>query len=409
MSSVHHRRHAVCVNPKCGAWLSPKQQQCRRCGMHQFGRCAFCESDTRTNELTDGGLCTACAGVTLDAYGVTREEWQLYRWPDWTPVRLGESPRTGESELVWWVVVLWVAVFGGTAYVAGQAVVFFFGQGELLGYGVLAVLVLAAWLATLAVKKISALIKEVSARITRHQQGILMASPAVARIQLYEEARIARYQARETNRERIEQQRAAERAAERARREVERVHREAEQARLRKEVEFWESLSGAEFERELASLFIRVGYQVEMTPMSRDEGVDLVLKRNGKIGIVQCKRYAQPAGPAIARELLGSMVAYHADYAVLACTGGFTQGVHEFVRDKELHLMSVHDIVQLSERGETAPQPREIPTQQRCPLCRAKMVLRVGKYGTFLGCTRWPKCKGSRNLQGSANRWDSNR
>jgi len=36
----------------------------------------------------------------------------------------------------------------------------------------------------------------------------------------------------------------------------------------------------------------------------------------------------------------------------------------------------------------------EIPT---CPKCGSWMVLRKGKYGGFYGCSRYPKCRGTKN------------
>jgi very-short-patch-repair endonuclease len=33
-----------------------------------------------------------------------------------------------------------------------------------------------------------------------------------------------------------------------------------------------------------------------------------------------------------------------------------------------------------------------------CPVCRSKMVLRSGRYGKFLGCSKFPYCKGTRRI-----------
>ena len=37
-------------------------------------------------------------------------------------------------------------------------------------------------------------------------------------------------------------------------------------------------------------------------------------------------------------------------------------------------------------------------TDEKCPICGAPMVVRTGKYGKFLGCSRYPKCKGIKKL-----------
>lgn len=40
-------------------------------------------------------------------------------------------------------------------------------------------------------------------------------------------------------------------------------------------------------------------------------------------------------------------------------------------------------------------------TRYVCPKCDAPMVFRVGKYGEFFGCSKFPKCDGVRNSDGS--------
>jgi len=36
--------------------------------------------------------------------------------------------------------------------------------------------------------------------------------------------------------------------------------------------------------------------------------------------------------------------------------------------------------------------------EQQCPLCRAEMKIRHGRFGAFLGCSRYPECKGIVNI-----------
>lgn len=36
--------------------------------------------------------------------------------------------------------------------------------------------------------------------------------------------------------------------------------------------------------------------------------------------------------------------------------------------------------------------------QPRCPDCGAPLRLRNGRYGDFWGCTRYPKCRYTRNI-----------
>ncbi len=242
------------------------------------------------------------------------------------------------------------------------------------------------------------LVNSAIVRYKRYRLG----SSVVSQIKRYQEALVAYHKEQEeAERARREAERTAERAeqeAEQARRKAERVWREAERARRRKLSDHWMSLSGPEFERELGTLYRHLGYRVESTPSSGDGGIDLVLRKNGKTTVVQCKSHQAPVGPAIARELLGSLVASGADDAILACTGGFTQGVRKFVRGKPITLISAIELAALGESVENRTQDRASgPPVCPVPECGKTMVSRMGKYGRFWGCPEYPKCRGTRD------------
>jgi hypothetical protein len=112
---------------------------------------------------------------------------------------------------------------------------------------------------------------------------------------------------------------------------------------------FWKSLRGREFERELGQLFALQGYHVDFTPASGDQGVDLILTKGNVTTIVQCKAHSKPIGPAIVRDLYGTLMASKARSAILASTQGFTKGVYSFSRGKRIELLSLQDIIRLSE------------------------------------------------------------
>ncbi len=200
-------------------------------------------------------------------------------------------------------------------------------------------------------------------------------------------------------RRRSEIEKAEQIAAERQRREAVSAKRVAVKVQRRKQKSFWESLNGVEFERELGRLFRTMGYRVASTPRSGDQGVDLVLRQNRTTTIVQCKAHKRPAGPAVVRELFGSMVHYRADGAILACTGGFTDGVIDFVRGKPIKLLSSWDIARLAEAIDVKP-PDITGSPPLCPVprCGETMKLRELKNGAFWGCPRYPTCRGTRDL-----------
>jgi HJR/Mrr/RecB family endonuclease len=119
---------------------------------------------------------------------------------------------------------------------------------------------------------------------------------------------------------------------------------------VRTQTEFWRSLSGSQFEAELAALFRRAGYNAELTGFSGDEGVDIWLDTELGKKIVQCKAHHSPVGPAVVRELYGTQQHFGAAGAILASTSGFTKGVIEYVRDKPIELYALPDIIALQEK-----------------------------------------------------------
>ncbi len=49
------------------------------------------------------------------------------------------------------------------------------------------------------------------------------------------------------------------------------------------------------------------------------------------------------------------------------------------------------------EDGKVIPQKEEdVPTDEKCPDCGAAMVMKRGRFGRFLACTRYPECKGTK-------------
>ena len=228
--------------------------------------------------------------------------------------------------------------------------------------------------------------------IGKFKRSRLLATPVATAIERYEKA-LATYWAEEP------QRREAKRRAEQA----EKARREVEIARRTKLVEHWMSLGGLEFEHEMAALCRRLGYTVQSTPTSGDQGIDLILRKDGRTTIVQCKSYQAPTGPAIVREIFGAMVAFGAANAIVACTGGFTRGAKKFARGKPIILLSARELVQLAEDIDgktiyTVNSPPTRPTHPACPDCLKTMVLRKGSRGEFWSCPNYPRCYGTREV-----------
>lgn len=126
------------------------------------------------------------------------------------------------------------------------------------------------------------------------------------------------------------------------------LERERKDLERRKAAAFWTALDGWGFEREIATLYRQQGFEVEETPGSGDGGVDLILRREGKKWIVQCKQHTNPVPPAVVRDLFGTMVHERADSAILVATTGFTPGTREFAAGKPITLVDLDDILKMA-------------------------------------------------------------
>ena len=52
----------------------------------------------------------------------------------------------------------------------------------------------------------------------------------------------------------------------------------------------------------------------------------------------------------------------------------------------------------LASRGELCKNLDEVQIEKVCPLCGSPMKFKSGKYGDFLGCSNYPKCKHTCNI-----------
>ena len=120
-----------------------------------------------------------------------------------------------------------------------------------------------------------------------------------------------------------------------------------------------------EFERLLGTYYRGQGWQVEYTGTGStaqrfDGGVDLVLRRDDEVVLVQCKHWnvkQVPHNPV--HELLGIMVNRGATGAILVTSGEFTRAAMEAAtRNGHVQLVDGHDLRDmLGELPEPASQP----------------------------------------------------
>jgi hypothetical protein len=114
---------------------------------------------------------------------------------------------------------------------------------------------------------------------------------------------------------------------------------------MRTQEQWWRSLTGTAFEIEVGRVFQRSGYVVERTGRAGDQGVDLLLRKDGRSVVAQCKAHKKPVGPAVVRDLYGTLVHHRHQEAWLVSTSGFTPGAKRFAQGKPIRLVALGDLL----------------------------------------------------------------
>jgi hypothetical protein len=101
----------------------------------------------------------------------------------------------------------------------------------------------------------------------------------------------------------------------------------------------WQSLRGVPFEDFLADVFEELGYSVETTKTSGDQGVDLVVTGKGRRIAVQAKGYTGSVGNKAVQEVYAGMKFYRCDKCVVVTNSAFTSGAVSLA--KSVHCLLI--------------------------------------------------------------------
>ena len=217
-----------------------------------------------------------------------------------------------------------------------------------------------------------------------------------------------------------------------------------QQAAVNPAADVLNQLNRRDFEQLVAEAFRLQGYEVDdMNGHAPDDGMDLVLWKDGQKSLVQCKPWkSYRVGVEVVRELTGIMHAVGADSAFLVTSGNFTRAARQFAAGRSVRLLDgqalrhwiahvrSNPVTQSNSTPQAAPvrsksgllavrhgevqppldaaallalaQAREavIPS---CPRCGKAMQRQAARLDTsdeqsFWGCTAFPACRGVRDL-----------
>lgn len=177
--------------------------------------------------------------------------------------------------------------------------------------------------------------------------------------------------------------------------------------------------SYSDFELLVGAALRNAGYRIaNQTLPGPDGGVDLVVEKDRKRVLVQCKHWqAKPVGVGVIREIVGVVASRKADGAMLVTSGRFTDEAKTFAARTGVDLLDGERLQKLIGTGQSrtveapersAPavgQPAEAPaaTSPACPKCGGAMVRRTARHGVYAGkdfwaCRGYPSCRGIINI-----------
>ena len=123
---------------------------------------------------------------------------------------------------------------------------------------------------------------------------------------------------------------------------------------IRKRPELIHQLNPRKFEEFVAELLRRNGFDVQLTPRSKDGGLDMFVREKNALGtflyLVECKKYRpdRPVQVKVVRELFGTLYNQQANAGILVTTSQFTKGAKEFQQKHEFQLQ-LKDYVGINE------------------------------------------------------------
>jgi predicted RecB family endonuclease len=97
--------------------------------------------------------------------------------------------------------------------------------------------------------------------------------------------------------------------------------------------------TGMNFEKVLAEMYERMGYEVEITKGSGDQGADLILVKDGKKTVVQAKYSKGKVSSDAVREAIAAKRFYAADYGNVITNSSFQPNARELAEKDQIEMI----------------------------------------------------------------------
>ena len=112
---------------------------------------------------------------------------------------------------------------------------------------------------------------------------------------------------------------------------------------------------GQDYEARCHAILSADGWAVSMTPVTGDQGADLVANADGRRLVLQCKCHTKPVGNKAVQEAVAALALHGGDRAAVVSASGFTRSAEDLARVNGVLLLHHDQLIGLRQGHAIAP------------------------------------------------------
>jgi len=104
---------------------------------------------------------------------------------------------------------------------------------------------------------------------------------------------------------------------------------------------------GIKFENHCMEILKQNGWEVKETPITGDQGVDLIASINDLRICIQCKDHEKAIGNKAVQEISAGKLFWKGTHAIIVSKSGFTKSAHQLAKSNKIKLMNEYQLKDL--------------------------------------------------------------
>lgn len=166
-----------------------------------------------------------------------------------------------------------------------------------------------------------------------------------------------------------------------------------------KRLDFLYSISPREFEEAIGVMYESLGYNVKLTPFTDDRGKDLIIHKDSKKYVVECKRYAKDKkiGRPALQKFFAAISEEKAVKGFYVTTSSFTKTAMDYAGNNNIELVDGRELINIMRKVQTGFIDEDT-YRALCRMCGKIVIFNLKKNNTHEVCECGYKIE--LNLQG---------